>query len=119
MPKKLMPVAERRQETTGDVATPPSGRQWITGQIPDSPGPEGVADVGSDSIQAGSMQAEWLAEQLGGKGNVVIMNGDLAQEAAQKRTEGEKQVFATFPDIQIIKEDTANWDRAQGLASRR
>jgi len=78
--------------------------------------PEGVAYVGSDSIQAGIMQAEWLAEKLAGKGNVVIMNGDLAQEAAQKRTEGEKQVFATFPDIQIIKEDTASWDRAQGLA---
>jgi inositol transport system substrate-binding protein len=78
--------------------------------------PEGVAYVGSDSIQAGIMQAEWLAEKLGGKGNVVIMNGDLAQEAAQKRTEGEKQVFAKFPDIQIIKEDTGNWSRDQGLA---
>jgi len=78
--------------------------------------PEGVAYVGSDSIQAGIMQAEWLAEKLGGKGNVVIMNGDLAQEAAQKRTEGEKQVFAKFPDIQITKEDTGNWSRDQGLA---
>ena len=78
--------------------------------------PEGVAYVGSDSIQAGIMQAEWLAEQLGGKGNVVIMNGDLAQEAAQMRTEGEKQVFAKFPDIKIIREDTGNWSRDQGLA---
>jgi inositol transport system substrate-binding protein len=78
--------------------------------------PEGVFYVGSDSIQAGIMQAEWLAEQLGGKGNVVIMNGDLAQEAAQKRTEGEKQVFAKFPDIKIIKEDTGNWHRDEGLA---
>ncbi len=78
--------------------------------------PEGVAYVGSDSIQAGIMQAEWLAEQLGGQGNVVIMNGDLAQEAAQMRTEGEKQVFAKFPDIKIIREDTGNWSRDQGLA---
>jgi inositol transport system substrate-binding protein len=78
--------------------------------------PEGVFYVGSDSIQAGIMQAEWLAEQLGGQGNVVIMNGNLAQEAAQKRTEGEKQVFAKFPDITIIKEDTGNWSRDQGLA---
>jgi len=78
--------------------------------------PEGVAYVGSESIQAGIMQAEWIAKKLNGKGNVVIMNGDLAQEAAQKRTEGEKQVFAKFPDIHIIKEDTASWDRAQGLA---
>ena len=78
--------------------------------------PAGVSYVGSDSIQAGIMQAEWLAEKLNGKGNVVIMNGNLAQEAAQKRTEGEKQVFAKFPDIKIIKEDTGNWSRDQGLA---
>lgn len=78
--------------------------------------PEGISYVGSDSIQAGIMQAEWLAEQLGGKGNVVIMNGNLAQEAAQKRTEGEKQVFAKYPDIKIIREDTGNWSRDQGLA---
>jgi inositol transport system substrate-binding protein len=78
--------------------------------------PEGISYVGSESIQAGIMQAEWLAEQLGGKGNVVIMNGDLAQEAAQKRTEGEKQVFAKYPDIKIIREDTGNWSRDQGLA---
>ena len=78
--------------------------------------PEGISYVGSESIQAGIMQAEWLAEQLGGKGNVVIMNGDLAQEAAQKRTEGEKQVFAKYPDITIIREDTGNWSRDQGLA---
>jgi inositol transport system substrate-binding protein len=78
--------------------------------------PEGVAYVGSDSIQAGIMQAEWIADKLGGKGNVVIMNGNLAQEAAQKRTEGEKQVFAKYPDIHIIKEDTGNWHRDEGLA---
>jgi inositol transport system substrate-binding protein len=77
--------------------------------------PEGISYVGSESIQAGIMQAEWIAEQLGGKGNVVIMNGDLAQEAAQKRTEGEKQVFAKYPDITIIREDTGNWSRDQGL----
>src|SRR5215211_682397 len=78
--------------------------------------PDDVAYVGSESIQAGIMQAQWIADKLGGKGNVVIMNGDLAQEAAQKRTEGEKQVFAKYPDIHIIKEDTANWSRDQGLS---
>jgi inositol transport system substrate-binding protein len=78
--------------------------------------PEGVVYAGSDSIDAGRFQAEWLAEQLGGKGNCVIMNGNLTQEAAQKRTEGVKEVFAKFPDITIIKEDTGNWSRAEGLA---
>jgi len=78
--------------------------------------PEGVVYVGSESIQAGIMQAEWIAKKLNGKGNVVIMNGNLAQEAAQKRTEGEKQVFAKYPDIKIIREDTGNWHRDEGLS---
>lgn len=78
--------------------------------------PEGVAYVGSDSIVAGTLQAEWLAEALGGKGNVVIMNGNLAQEAAQQRTAGVKDVMSNFPEITITKEDSANWSRDQGLA---
>lgn len=78
--------------------------------------PEGVAYVGSNSIDAGVFQMEWIAEALGGKGNVVILNGDLSQEAAQQRTEGVKQVAATFPDITITKEQSGNWSRDEGLA---
>ena len=59
---------------------------------------------------------EWIAEQLGGKGNVVILNGNLAQEAAQMRTAGVKQVAANFPDIAITKEQTGNWSREEGLS---
>lgn len=78
--------------------------------------PEGVYYVGSDSIIAGRLQMEWLAEQLGGKGNCVLMNGNLSQEAAQMRTAGVKEIVEKNPDIKIIKEDTANWSRAEGLA---
>ena len=78
--------------------------------------PKGVAYAGSDSIVAGTLQMEWIAKKLGGKGNVVIMNGNLSQEAAQQRTAGVKEVAAKFPDIKITKEDTANWSRADGLA---
>lgn len=78
--------------------------------------PEGVYYVGSDSIIAGRLQMEWMAEQLGGKGSCVLMNGNLSQEAAQMRTAGVKEVAEKNPDIQIIKEDTANWSRAEGLA---
>ena len=78
--------------------------------------PEGVAYVGSDSIDAGIMQMEWIAEALGGKGNVVILNGNLSQEAAQMRTEGVKQVAANYPDIVITKEQSGNWQREEGLA---
>lgn len=78
--------------------------------------PSDVAFVGSNSIDAGIFQMQWIADKLGGKGNVVIMMGNLDQEAAQKRTEGVKQVAAKYPDIKITKEQTGNWSRAEGLA---
>ena len=71
--------------------------------------------VGSDSIDAGVMQAEKVMEMLGGKGNVVIMNGELGHEAATMRTQGNKDIIAKFPDVKIIKEDTGKWQRAEGM----
>lgn len=77
--------------------------------------PEEVVFVGSESIKAGILQMEYLAEQLGGEGNVVIMMGKLDNEASISRTEGVKQVAAEYDDINIIKEQTANWSRSEGM----
>jgi inositol transport system substrate-binding protein len=77
--------------------------------------PDDVVFVGSNSIDAGIFQMEYIAEKIGGKGNVVIMIGKLDNEAAIKRTEGVEQVAAKFPDIQITKKQTANWSREEGL----
>ncbi len=76
-----------------------------------------TAYVGSDSIEAGKFQVDYIGEKLGGKGNVVIMRGADGQEAAQMRTQGNKdELAAKFPEIKIIEEDTASWDRAKGMA---
>ena len=76
--------------------------------------PDTVAYVGSDSIQAGIMQMEWLADKLGGKGNVVIMEGELAQEAAQKRTKGVEQVAGQVPRHQDHQEADRRLGSCQG-----
>ena len=55
--------------------------------------PEDIVYVGSDSIDAGIFQMEYVGEKLGGKGNVVIMMGKLDNEAAIMRTEGNKKVI--------------------------
>ncbi len=83
------------------------------------PGEEAMADIdvycGSESIQAGIMQAEWVAEKLGDAGGKVgILMGPLGQEAAMMRTEGNKQVFAKFPNISVDMEAEGKWDRAKG-----
>jgi inositol transport system substrate-binding protein len=72
--------------------------------------------VGSDEVYAGTVQAEKLCELLGGKGDVVIMNGELGHPGMIGRTQGNKDVIARFPDIHIVRENTAEWSRAKGLA---
>jgi inositol transport system substrate-binding protein len=71
---------------------------------------------GSESIQAGIMQAEWVAEALqpdGGK--IAIITGVPGQEAAIMRTEGNRQVFAKYENIEIVADTTGKWDRALGM----
>lgn len=73
--------------------------------------------VGSNSIDAGVFQMEYIGEKLGGKGNVVIMRGAEGHEAAASRTEGNLKVISEkYPDIKVLENDTASWDRAKGMA---
>ncbi|MFC3282718.1 sugar ABC transporter substrate-binding protein [Litchfieldella rifensis] len=76
---------------------------------------DGVAFVGSDQKVSGVMQMEALAEQLGGEGKVAIMLGELSSGATHQRTEGVKEVAATFPDIEIVEEQEANYQRSEAI----
>lgn len=71
--------------------------------------------VGSDDINAGKMQMEFVAEALGNTGNIAILEGASGQNSAVKRTEGNVMVADTFDGIQIIRQDTGKWDRAKGM----
>lgn len=73
------------------------------------------AYVGSDSIKAGTMQMEEVAKLLGGKGNVAIMTGELGSESQIKRTQGNKDIIAKNPDIKMVREQTAMYQRAEGM----
>lgn len=77
--------------------------------------PEGVVTVASDDIEAGQLQMRYLAQKLGGKGNVAIVMGDLAQNATHARTEGVKQVLKDFPGIKIVEQQSAEWQRSKGM----
>ncbi|PSJ47299.1 rhizopine-binding protein [Zobellella endophytica] len=82
---------------------------------PEAELPEGMAFVGSDSKVAGVLQMEYIAEQLGGKGNVAILMGALSDEATRDRTRGVEEVAARYPDIKIITKETAKWGRKEGI----
>ncbi|WP_339432556.1 MULTISPECIES: sugar ABC transporter substrate-binding protein [unclassified Pseudomonas] len=77
--------------------------------------PKGVVTVASNDLEAGEMQMQYLADKMGGKGNIVILLGDLANNSTTNRTKGVKEVLAKYPDIKIEQEQTGIWSRDKGM----
>lgn len=77
-----------------------------------------VVYVGSNEVESGTLQAEETCRLMGGRGTAVIMIGELNHPAARMRTLDVHEVFSR-PDcrgIEILEEQSANWDRAEGKA---
>ncbi len=77
--------------------------------------PQGVAFVGSDEKVSGTLEAEELAKCLNGKGNIVIMEGQLSNNAALDRTADVEAVVAKNPGIKVVEKQTAEWDRNKAI----
>ncbi|MHC8332669.1 sugar ABC transporter substrate-binding protein [Pseudomonas sp. LB3P25] len=77
--------------------------------------PKGVVTVASNDLEAGEMQMQYLAEKMGGKGDIVILLGDLANNSTTNRTKGVKDVLAKYPNIKIEQEQTGIWSRDKGM----
>jgi inositol transport system substrate-binding protein len=77
--------------------------------------PKGVVTVASNDLEAGEMQMQYLADKMGGKGNIVILLGDLANNSTQNRTKGIKEVLTKYPNIKITQEQSGVWLRQKGM----
>ncbi len=77
--------------------------------------PPKVSVVASDDLVAGRLEMTELARRMGGKGNVVLMLGDLANNSTQGRTAGNKEVLAKNPGIKVVEEQTANFERTKAI----
>ena len=77
--------------------------------------PTGVTFVSSDEHVSGRLQGEAIANLLGNKGNVVIMEGELSDQATRLRTEGVEKVVAQHPDMKVIAKQPANYQRAEAI----
>ncbi|WP_277630623.1 substrate-binding domain-containing protein [Atopococcus tabaci] len=79
--------------------------------------PEGVYYVGSEEKKAGHMQMEYIGELMGGEGGIGILLGILGSEAQVQRTAGVKEVIQEkYPDIEVLAEETAKWQRDQAVS---
>jgi len=58
---------------------------------------------------AGYYIAQWLAESIGGEGNVVIIEGIPGASASDSQHQGMLDGFAQYPDINIVAEIAGMW----------
>lgn len=74
-----------------------------------------TAYVGSNDVESGRMEAEYVLNQIGcdSDAGVVIIEGPIGQSAQIQRLEGNQQALAECPNIQVLEQQTANWSRAE------
>ena len=74
-----------------------------------------LTHIGFNAILSGNIAGEALAKALNGKGKVVEIQGIMGTNVAQDRSKGFNQAIAKYPDIKIVAQQTANFDRGQAL----
>ena len=78
--------------------------------------PAKVAYVGSNEVDSGTLQMKEVCKLMGGKGNILVMMGELSNQAARQRTQDVEDVIATpeCSGIKILDKRTAKWQRTEG-----
>lgn len=58
----------------------------------------------------GETVSQLLFDSFGGEGNVIMTQGVLGHSGAQKRAEGFYRALEKYPGVNVLAEDTADWD---------
>lgn len=74
------------------------------------------AFVGSRDEESARLAMGFLADRLGGKGNVVMIQGYMGQAAQLKRDQGAREMLAKHPGLKLLAGQTAEWDRAKAMS---
>ena len=83
----------------------PSGKEYLT------------AFTGPDDFTEAKIAGEMMVEALGGKGNVVMINGLPGYTVSQLRIDGFMEAIKAHPEIKVLDSQPANWsqEKAQTL----
>ena len=79
-------------------------------------GGEIVSHIASDNVAGGFMAGKFLCEALGGEGKAVELEGIAGTSAARDRGQGfNDYMSAECSGVEIVAQQTANFNRAEGL----
>jgi inositol transport system substrate-binding protein len=73
------------------------------------------AFVGSNDMESARIAMKFLAQKLGGKGNIVMIHGLMGQAAQIQREKGANEILKEYPNLKIIAAQTGEWDRAKSM----
>ena len=79
-------------------------------------GAEVASHIASDNVAGGKLAAEFLLEKLGGKGNLVELEGVPGTSAARERGQGFHSVVDGKDGVKLVARQPADFDRAKGLS---
>ncbi|MGO9356543.1 MAG: substrate-binding domain-containing protein [Xanthobacteraceae bacterium] len=73
------------------------------------------AYVGANPVEGGQIEMDYIAKEIGGKGNVAFLLGPLGSDAEIGRTQGYENILKNYPDIKVVYKQTANWRTDEAL----
>ncbi|MER7315737.1 substrate-binding domain-containing protein [Streptomyces halstedii] len=71
--------------------------------------------VASDNVAGGKLAAKALADKLGGKGSIVVLQGTPGTSASRERGAGFTEGIKAYPGIKVVATQPADFDRTKGL----
>ena len=71
-----------------------------------------TAYVATDNVAVGKLGAEYLIEQIGGAGEVAIVEGKAGAVSGENRRDGAKAAFEAA-GLTIVESQPADWDRTK------
>ena len=72
--------------------------------------------TGVDYYETGYTIAKEMAEALGGKGNIIVLEGPPGAANAIERLNGIQDALAEYAEIEIVASQTANFKRTEGIS---
>lgn len=101
-PEGIAPVLEQASQAGIEVILSASGAETDAY----------TSYVNVDDKEFGATGAEWLADRLEGEGRIIALNGIAGIPTSDDRWAGAEEVFAEYPDIEIVSTIDGQWDQA-------
>ncbi len=73
-----------------------------------------VTFVTASDAMMGRLFAQWIAEKLGGKGNVIMLAGQAGSSPSENREKPAREVFAQYPGIKVLETVYSDWSPVKG-----